>query len=188
MSHLSKRHCAYIYTIFIDVQVVLNTCRCASVCIQPCVCIMLFRNMCTLQCRASPRPSSRDKAESGVVIATEQEYDFVERPSEDFFCPVTKDLLLQPHLTACCGHHLSDEAATRIQREGGACPMCKEKKLTTLPDKYFSRQVHELRVFCRHKERGCGWEGELSAWEHHVQSCPRKNSPIVTIPLCECSS
>ena len=116
---------------------------------------------------------------------TEQEYNFVEQPSEDFFCPVTKDLLLQPHLTACCGHHLSDKAATKIQGEGGACPVCKEKKFTAHPDKYFSRQVHELRVFCRHKERGCGWEGDLSALEHHVQSCPRKNSPTVTIPLCE---
>ena len=40
MSHLTKHATVpAIYTIFIDVQVVLNTCRCASVCIQPCVII-----------------------------------------------------------------------------------------------------------------------------------------------------
>ena len=116
---------------------------------------------------------------------TEQEYDLVEQLSEDFFCPVTKGLLLQPHLTACCGQHLSDEAAVRIQGGGGACPMCLTPNLHTTLNKHFLRQVCQLRVFCRHKERGCGWEGELSALEHHVQSCPRKNSPTVTIPLCE---
>ena len=50
-------------------------------------------------------------------------------------CPVTTDLLLQPHLTACCGKHLSKEAALRIKEEQGACPLCKEEKLVTILDK-----------------------------------------------------
>ena len=41
----------------------------------------------------------------------EEDYPFVEQPSDDFFCPVTFSLLLQPHLTSCCGKHLSQEAA-----------------------------------------------------------------------------
>ena len=132
----------------------------------------------SLSCRASPHPSSRDRADSLVAIATEQEYDFIEQLSQDFFCPITKCLLLQPHLTACCGHHVSDEAATRIQEDGGACPMCKEPNLKTMLDKRCRRQVHELHVFCRHKESGCVWEGELSTFEQHVQSCSWKNSPL----------
>ena len=135
----------------------------------------------TSYCRASPHPSSRGKVESGVAIATAQEYKFVKQPSEDFFCPVTKELLLQPHLTTCCGHHLSDEATIRIQGGGGACPMCKATNWSTILDKRFYRQVRELRVFCRHKERGCGWEGELSTLEHHDESCLWKNSPIQTM-------
>ena len=54
------------------------------------------------------------------------DYDFVElteRPSQDFFCPVSLELLLEPQLTSCCGHHLSLEVVTRLQREGKACPM-----------------------------------------------------------------
>ena len=97
-----------------------------------------------------------------------EEFPFVEQPSEDFFCPVTYGLLLQPHLTACCGKHLSREAATWIQREGGACPLCKKPHLKTMLDKRFRRQVNELRVFCRHEDRGCGWQGELSDLECHV--------------------
>ena len=110
----------------------------------------------------------------------EEDFPFVEQPSEDFFCPVTRDLLLQPHLTGCCGKHLSQEAATRIQREGGACPLCNEPCLNTMLNKRFLRQVNELRVFCRHEDRGCGWQGELSDLERHVQSCPMKTAPLMT--------
>ena len=111
--------------------------------------------------------------------STEQEYHFVGKPSEDFFCPVMYGLLLEPHLTTCCGNHLSRDAATRIEGEGRPCPLCKAPHLKTTLNKHFRRQVYELRVFCCHKSRGCGWEGELSDQKHHVQSCPKKNSPLL---------
>ena len=59
----------------------------------------------------------------------------------------------------------------RIQGEGGACPLCKEPHLNTMLDKNIRRQVNELRVFCNHEDRGCGWQGQLSDLEHHVHSC-----------------
>ena len=43
--------------------------------------------------------------------------------------------------------------------------------------KHFQRQVNELRVFCRHEDKGCGWQGELSDLERHVQSCPMRDQP-----------
>ena len=54
----------------------------------------------------------------------ERDFIFVEQPSQDFFCPVSLELLLEPQQTSCCGHHLSLEAATRLQSEGKACPLC----------------------------------------------------------------
>lgn len=108
-----------------------------------------------------------------------EDYLFVEQPSDDFFCPVTFGLLLKPHLTSCCGKHLSHEAATRIQREGGACPLCKKPRWSTMLSKHFQRQVKSLHVFCRHEERGCGWQGELAAFQHHVQSCPMSEAPLM---------
>ena len=33
----------------------------------------------------------------------EEDYPLVEPPSDDFFCPVLKCLLLHPYLTSCCG-------------------------------------------------------------------------------------
>ena len=86
---------------------------------------------------------------------TDQEYSFVDEPSNDFFCPVTHGLLLQHLLTQCCGNHLSKEAVTRIQGKRVHCA-----KLHILI--HFLRQVNEFHVFCRHEDRGCGWQRELS--------------------------
>ena len=121
--------------------------------------------------RSELSATAHDKTESHV-IEEKYIYNFVERPSEDFFCPVTKDLLLQPYMTSCCGHHLSDEAVTKIQGMGGACPICMMTKWTAVLDKYIRRQIHQLRMFCRRKGKGCEWEGELSELEHHMKSCP----------------
>ena len=114
---------------------------------------------------------------SDQPLPVEDDFPFVEWPSKDFFCPVTYGLLLQPHLTACCGNHFSQDAVTRIEKKKGACPLCNELHFNTMLDKRFRRQVHELRVFCRHEDRGCGWQGVLSDLEHHVQSCPMKTTP-----------
>ena len=120
--------------------------------------------------------SAREAADKQLLV--EEDYPFVEQPSEDFFCPVTLGLLLQPHLTSCCGKHLSQEAATRIQREGKPCPRCKRPYWRTMKNKDFRRQVNELRVFCHNEDRGCGWQGELSDLERHVQDCPMGDQPL----------
>ena len=119
--------------------------------------------------------------------STEQKYLFVEEPSEHFFCPVTHGLLLQPHLTLCCGNHLSQGVVTKIQREGGACPQCNTARFNSALNKYFLRQVNELHVFCRHEDRGCGWQGKLSDLECHVHSCSMRPVYVVgkKVSLCE---
>ena len=96
----------------------------------------------------------------------EDDYDFVEKPSEDFYCPVTFDLLREPHQMLCCGNHLSQEAATRLQ--GQPCPVCKESNLNTMPDKYFKRRVNEFKVRCPNKCLGCEWVGELGNLDRHL--------------------
>ena len=110
--------------------------------------------------------------------ATEGEYDFVEKPSEDFYCPVTFDLLREPFLTACCGNHLSQEAVTRLQ--GQPCPMCKERNLSTVPDKYFKRRINEFKVHCPNKSLGCEWVGELGSLDRHLSqnSVERESMPV----------
>ena len=128
-------------------------------------CISHFRAMPSL---SQPKPLS------------EEDYLFVEQPSDDFFCPVTLGLLLQPHLTSCCGNHISQEAASTIPRERGTCPLCNTHPWKTMLNKHFQRQVKLLRVFCRHDGRGCGWQGELAEFDSHVHSCPMRDAPPMT--------
>ena len=99
------------------------------------------------------------------------EYDFLERPSQDFFCPVSLELLLEPQLTSCCGHHLSLEAVSRLGIGRKPCPMCNGRSWSTIHDKYHRRKVHELPVRCWHKKNGCDWVGELNELEKHGASC-----------------
>ena len=101
----------------------------------------------------------------------QKDFDFVDRPSQDFFCPVSLELLLEPQLTSCCGHHLSIEVVTRLLREGKACPMCNGEQWSAVLDKYHRRKVHEVRVRCWHKDNGCGWVGEINGLKRHADSC-----------------
>ena len=103
----------------------------------------------------------------------EREYDFVEQPPEEFFCPVTFALLLEPYQTQCCANHLSQEAYQRLQ--GQPCPVCRKENLAPVKDNFHKRKVLSLKVRCPHKAEGCEWQGELRSLEQHVaQSCGLK--------------
>ena len=105
---------------------------------------------------------------------TQQDYDFVEQPDQDFYCPVSLEILLEPHQTLCCGQHISQEAANRLTREGKPCPMCKDDSFAIQVDKYFKRKVKQLNVRCPHKKSGCDWMGELGDLNLHSNSCPKR--------------
>ena len=104
------------------------------------------------------------------VVPRDEEHDFVEQPSRDFFCPVTFDVLLEPYLTECCGHHLSETAYRQLQAQGKPCPVCKEEPLKAVKDKYHKRRVSSLKVRCPHKAEGCEWQGELGSLEKHLNA------------------
>ena len=101
-------------------------------------------------------------------MALFSEYDFLEEPPQEFFCPVSFDVLLEPYQTQCCGNHFSQDAYRRLQ--GKACPVCKEKNLTAMKDKFHKRKVLSLKVRCPHKAKGCEWEGELGSLERHLNT------------------
>ena len=98
------------------------------------------------------------------------EYDFVEDPSEDYFCPVTCELLKDPRQTNfCCGKHLSRAAAEQLEDEGKPCPLCNKGPLKTTDDLYFKRKVMELEVYCSKGSAGCEWTGELGELDNHLK-------------------
>ena len=104
----------------------------------------------------------------------EQEYNFIEDLPQDFFCPVTFELLRDPQLTTCCGHILSRRVVTKLQQEGKPCPMCKDPSFPSVPNKHFKRKVEELKVRCSHTRNGCTWEGQLGNLDQHLKSCPKR--------------
>ena len=118
---------------------------------------------------AQPPPSTVEDDAS-----KQADYDFVEQPSEDFFCPVTFELLIDPHQTTCCGNHLSLSTVTRLQHDGKPCPMCKKPKLATMPDKFFGRKVSDVIVHCPNKAGGCEWKGEVGGVKQHEEACPKR--------------
>ena len=118
--------------------------------------------------------SDRLQVDKGSEETNQEEFDFVGQPSEDFFCPVTFELLLNPHQTTCCGHHLSEKAVNRLQREGKPCPMCKESKLVTMPDKFFKRKASAVLIRCPYKESECEWVGEVGRAKQHIAACPKR--------------
>lgn len=118
--------------------------------------------------QAPPQPPSTPQQ---LTTSLPEELDFVERPLEDFFCPVTFELLLDPHLTACCGNHLSQRAVSRLKREGKPCPICKEPDLATMLDKFHRRKVRTVQVRCPHTPGGCEWVGEVGELSQHIQTC-----------------
>lgn len=113
-------------------------------------------------------------------INIRKDLQFIEIPTEDFFCPVTFELLQQPQLTLCCGNHLSADAVTRVQASDLPCPLCGTSPWNTVLDKHFQREVVALGVYCHHQDRGCVWQGELSALDTHAESCPMRNVPLLS--------
>ena len=102
--------------------------------------------------------------------SSDEEFDFIEEPSLNFFCPVTLDLLREPHQTLCCGNHISPEAVATLQENGKPCPLCQKADLKTVPDQFFKRQVSGLKVRCLNKSAGCRWVGELAGLERHLNA------------------
>ena len=128
-------------------------------------------------CSEEDEPKELSQAQSPPEehdSSSQNEFDFIERPSEDFFCPVTFELLLSPHQTTCCGNHLSEKAVRRLQRDGKPCPMCKEPQLTTVQDKFHRRRVSAVQVRCPHTPSGCEWVGEAGVMNQHGTTCPKR--------------
>lgn len=119
--------------------------------------------------QAQPHVASSQEANS-----PETEYDFVVQPDQDYFCPVSLDVLCEPQQTSCCGQHISKQAVRLLLSKGKPCPLCKSETFTVHDDKYFLRKVKELKVRCPYKMSGCTWEGELGDLDLHITSCPKR--------------
>ena len=126
---------------------------------------------------------SQSSVASQASSASIRQYDFKEKPPDDYFCPVSAELLLSANQTSCCGHHISEEVAERLEKEGKPCPFC-NKPLKSTKDIFYRRLVSQVVVYCPKKAKGCKWEGEASGLEGHLgyASVEAGNCKYVEVP------
>lgn len=104
----------------------------------------------------------------------------VEDPPDDLVCPICLQLTKEPHLISCCGRKLCYTCVSRIQLARQPCPCCREERFQIMRDKGVERQVLSVKVYCKYKDKGCTWTGELRDHERHVESCQKPCSELIT--------
>ena len=112
------------------------------------------------------------------------DYDFAAEVPSKYICTICSEVLREARLTECCGQHYCDSCLKKwlAQNAQKTCPQCRQKDFQSVLNKEKIREVNELQVYCRNKKDGCGWVGELSAVEEHVDkkcgytlvSCPNE--------------
>ena len=114
-------------------------------------------------------------------------FEFVHKvkASKDYFCPITNELMLKPHLTECCGHHLSSKAVEEAKKDGAPCPFCNSTSFNTVLDKCLQRNVHGLKIRCTHRKEGCRWTGEIASLEMHFgKEDPDEDDDGIYVTIC----
>ena len=113
---------------------------------------------------------------------------FLEAPGDDFKCPICLEILQEPHLTTCCGnHHLCKVCMDKVKEANGRCPLCKEKPFNGFIDKRFERQLHELKVYCIYRPKGCEWVGNLGKLDQHLSIGRRSGECQFVVVECPIS-
>ena len=97
-------------------------------------------------------------------------FEFLSTPPDRVVCSICHLPCRDPYITECCGHvmcKLCPGQSTPPQ----ACPICRSKNYKIFVNKQIDREVHNLKVFCSNKERGCMWNGKIKEMQNHLESC-----------------
>ena len=133
-----------------------------------------------------------------------RDFKFVESLPDKFKCELCKQLLLEPHVTECCGQHFcqqciekstktvnqrsntelqrvgnpwgnqwarSPKAVTSVKQEQQCCPGCQATSFKHMRYLPLKRKINDLKVYCPHKDNGCGKQVMLGEIENHVTEC-----------------
>lgn len=95
----------------------------------------------------------------------------VEEPPDDLVCPICLLPSKEPHLISCCGRKMCHSCISQVQNDNQPCPVCRAVKFDTMIDRQVERHVLELKVYCKNKDKGCTWTGEIRQLQQHCQLC-----------------
>ena len=118
-----------------------------------------------------PSFAPRGVSKQIIIIVYMATYDFVSPPPHEYCCLVTKEVLLDPYLTLCCGVHLSKQVAEAYNAENRPCPGCKEPTFSTVLDKFVQKKVLDLKLRCPNTSKGCSWQGSVAEQDEHLNGC-----------------
>ena len=101
------------------------------------------------------------------------ERNFVVEPSEDFLCPICAKVLVEPHVTECCGQHFCEQCLTQWFKEQGSViyPHCRSINFAHIRYLPMKRKINDLQVFCSNKKDGCTSITTVSQLESHLSEC-----------------
>ena len=109
------------------------------------------------------------------------QYSFVTEPPKSRFCPICCELLTEPYQSDC-GHHVCHQCRTQLLTSSKkGCPECRKRNV--LPsarlDRFFQREINDLKVRCQHHREGCRWTGEVRDLQSHLDPDKRKCNYIL---------
>ena len=102
-------------------------------------------------------------------MATSQGYqcEFVKVAPEDLYCRKCSLVARRLTITDCCGESFCHNCIAGPQQHQ-PCPACGENNFNNFKHVKNQRRISQLVVYCRMKERGCGWSGTLEQLETHL--------------------
>lgn len=105
-------------------------------------------------------------------------------PELEIYCSICLDVLNEPHLTQCCGHHFCLSCLNAVKKERKPCPLCKDPHIKAVLNKGLKRTINGLKVYCLHKSKGCPWSGELKELPVHTQEGSRDGDCAYVLVKC----
>ena len=98
-------------------------------------------------------------------------------------CTFCLQVFKDPQMLTCCQNHFCRSCIEKLRREGvNTCPICRKThspQLRASPSRAMKEFVDTLWVFCRHRDNGCPWNGELRFFHQHLH-------PSLPIPNAGC--
>ena len=98
-------------------------------------------------------------------------HDFVYTTMDRLICKICHLPSRDPYLSVCCGHLFCKSCLDNVKKASGianTCPVCRDEKFVTFPNKAVDREIKSLHIYCTNKEKGCEWQGELNDISDHL--------------------
>ena len=105
-------------------------------------------------------------------MSSTKELNFVIDPSEDLLCPICAKVLVDPHVTDCCGQHFCGQCLTKWFQGGKICPHCRSTNFSHIRYLPLKRKINDLQVYCSNWKYGCTTITSVNGLDDHLSECP----------------